>query len=82
MSCGKPVLMMIDGISRELIEVTEAGLYSEPENRLDFKSKVMKYANDQNLMYKHGQNGYAYVRENFDREKLAKLYLEHVHKIL
>jgi glycosyltransferase involved in cell wall biosynthesis len=80
MSCRKPVLMIIDGISRTLIEVAEAGLYAEPENPSEFKNKVMQYVENQNLIIKHGQNGYAYVKEHFDREKLALKYLEYVQK--
>lgn len=31
-SCKKPVLMAIDGISRDLVEQAEAGMFAEPEN--------------------------------------------------
>ena len=78
MSCHKPVLMLIDGISRKLIEEADAGLYAEPENISEFRNKVMQYADDPNLILAHGQHGYAYVIEHFDRKKLANKYLEYV----
>ena len=32
MSCKKPILMAIDGVSKELVEDAKAGYYVEPEN--------------------------------------------------
>ena len=32
MSCKKPVLILIDGVSRQLVENAECGFYAEPEN--------------------------------------------------
>ena len=34
MSCKKPILMLIDGVSRKLVEDANCGLYIEPENIL------------------------------------------------
>jgi hypothetical protein len=32
MACKKPILMLIDGVSRDLIEEAQCGIYAEPEN--------------------------------------------------
>ena len=78
MSCRKPVLMVIDGISRELVEKADAGLYAEPENPEEFSEKVLQYAGNPGRIRAHGENGYNHVREHFDRTRLAKQYLEYV----
>lgn len=76
LSCKKPVLMAIDGVSRDLIEQAEAGMFAEPGNAADLAGKIGIYMNDQALLSKHGENGYRFVQTHFDREKLAKHFLE------
>jgi len=82
MSCKKPVFVTIDGITRDLIETSNCGLYAEPENLDEFKSIVDKFLNmsDEELKA-FGENGYKYVKENFDREKLAERYIELIKKV-
>lgn len=75
-SCKKPVLMVIDGASRELVERAEAGMFAEPENPADLVEKIGIYMNDRALLAMHGTNAYRFVHTHFDREKLAKDFLE------
>lgn len=75
MSCKKPILMAIDGVSRSLVEDSESGLYVEPENPNDFKNKIMYYMNNPSEIIRHGENGYNYAKSNFDRTVLAEKYL-------
>ncbi|MGV3604323.1 MAG: glycosyltransferase family 4 protein [Dyadobacter fermentans] len=81
LSCKKPVLMAIDGISRTLIEQAAAGLFAEPGNAVDFADKVRIYMNDRALLRKHGENGHDFVRRNFDRGVLAKDLLKALQKM-
>ena len=83
MSCKKPTLVTIDGITRDLIETSQCGLYSEPENLEEFKIVVNKFINikDEELS-KFGENGFKYVKEHFDREKLAERYIEVIEKVV
>ena len=74
-SCKKPVLMAIDGVSRELVEQADAGVFVEPENPADFAQKIRQYLARPDLLEKQGENGYRYARQHFDREKLALRYL-------
>ncbi len=78
MSCKKPTLMAIDGVSRELIEKAEAGVYVEPENPTDFKNKLLLYMNNPELIKTHGANGYRFAKANFDRSILAERYLREI----
>lgn len=78
MSCKKPILMAIDGVSRELVELADAGIFVEPENPLDFANKIRYYINNPEEIKRQGDNGYQYAKSNFDRNILAEKYLEHL----
>jgi len=78
MSCKKPILMAIDGVSRELVEKANAGIFVEPENPADFAQKIRFYISHPELLDTQGENGYKYAKENFDRNILAKKYLNHL----
>ncbi|MCF0056519.1 glycosyltransferase family 4 protein [Dyadobacter sp. CY356] len=78
LSCKKPVLMVIDGVSRKLIEEADAGLFVEPENAQDFAHKIRFYLANPALIDRQGENGYSYVKNHFDREVLAKTYLKYI----
>ncbi|MFN8344950.1 MAG: glycosyltransferase family 4 protein [Spirosomataceae bacterium] len=75
MSCQKPILMVIDGVSRQLVEEAEAGLFCEPENAEDFAEKIRFYLHRPDTAKRHGLNGYHYAKQNFDRQVLANRYL-------
>lgn len=70
--------MAIEGISRELIEKADAGIFVEPENPEDFADKIRFYLNNTDLIKRQGENGYTYVKNHFDREVLAKVYLNYI----
>jgi glycosyltransferase involved in cell wall biosynthesis len=78
MACKKPILMLIDGVSRELIEEAQCGIYAEPENISEIVEKIKVYYEDTNLLYLHGNNVYNFAKEKFDRIKLAKNYLDNL----
>src|SRR5690606_16672395 len=81
-SCKKPILMAIDGVSRELVENAKAGSYVEPENIDEYNRIIMEYLNDSNRLKKEGENGYRYAKDNFDRQVLANRYLGAIEKII
>jgi glycosyltransferase involved in cell wall biosynthesis len=77
MACKKPLFLLIDGVSRELVEKANCGVYVEPENPKDFADKIEKYVKfSAEEINKLGTNGYNYAKENFDRVKLAKKYID------
>ncbi len=80
-SCKKPILMAIDGISRELVEKAQAGAYVEPENASEYNRIIRLYLADSDLLSQQGQNGYKYAKENFDRKVLAERYLKEIQRI-
>lgn len=82
MSCKRPILMAIDGVSRELLEDAKAGSYVEPENISEYNRIIREYLADPSRIDREGENGYRYARENFDREVLAQKYLQYISSIV
>lgn len=78
MACKKPIFMAIDGVSRELVEDANAGIFVEPENPKDFERKVRLYINNPELITKQGESGYNFAKQNFDRKILANRYIEYL----
>lgn len=83
MACKKPLFLLIDGVSRQLVEEAKNGIYVEPENAIEFKNKIIEIltlpVKDINEM---GMNGYQYAKTFFDREKLAIDYLNYIQKTI
>ena len=80
MSCKKPILMAIDGVSRKLVEEADAGIFVYPENPADFASKINLYLSNAEIGKAQGENGYLYAKQNFDRIVLANKYLDLIQK--
>lgn len=81
-SCKKPILMAIDGVSRELVEEAGAGTYVEPEDTAAYNRIIRQYLENTDRLATEGENGYRYARVNFDRYVLAKRYLDSIAKIV
>jgi len=82
MSCKTPILMAIDGVSRELVETAEAGSYIEPENISEYNRIIRSYINEPERLATEGMNGYRYAKSNFDREVLAQRYINAILDVL
>jgi len=82
MSCKTPILMAIDGVSRELVETAEAGVYVEPENTSEYNRIIREYLAEPERLRIEGENGYRYAKENFDRGILADRYIKHIEEVL
>jgi len=79
MSCKKAVLLLIDGVSRELVETANCGIYAEPENIDDIEKKIRFLLNlAKEDLEKMGENGYNYAKNNFNRLVLADNYLNEI----
>jgi len=78
MSCKKPVLMAIDGVSRDLVENAQCGIYVEPENIDEYNKKIRMYLKDEVRLQNEGDNGYQYAKNNFDRGTLANKYIQEI----
>lgn len=83
MSCKKPILLAIDGVSRELVNAAGCGVYVEPENTNAIVQGVLELlGKDNNELKEMGTSGYNYAKNHFDREKLAKEYTSKIQEII
>lgn len=65
------------GAVRELVvNKAQAGVFTKPGDANDFKEKIFYLRNHSQELNRMGKSGYNFVKENFDRQKLAKKYLE------
>ncbi|MEM8527760.1 MAG: glycosyltransferase family 4 protein [Bacteroidota bacterium] len=83
MACKRPIFMVIDGVSRELVEEAKCGIYVEPENPKDYAAKIKQYLNLSEVeLQKQGESGYQFAKANFDRDALAEKYLQHIEQAI
>ena len=68
-----PIMLGVDGESRGIIEKYQAGLFYEPENKIDFIEKL-EIITSENLKLSF-QEGGKKLAKDFDRKKLAMTLL-------
>jgi glycosyltransferase involved in cell wall biosynthesis len=72
MASARPTVLVIDGVVRELIEVSNGGVFVEPGNDELLASTILELSNDPQRVKQMGENARAYLVKNLDRrEKLA-----------
>ena len=73
---GIPILLGVEGESKQLLEKYDAGIGFEPENKVDFLNKIKIISITENInRYKAGG---IKLSKNFDRKKLAKKMLSEI----
>lgn len=70
----RPIILGVEGESRELVEASGGGLAIEPENAEELARRVLELYKDRERCQLLGRNGRRYVVDNFDRVKLAARY--------
>jgi glycosyltransferase involved in cell wall biosynthesis len=83
MACKKPIFMLIDGVSRELVEEADCGKYVVPENAALF-AEAIKHAltsAGRAELNQQGENGYHFAKKYFDRNFLANKYINELKRI-
>ena len=79
MSCKKPIMLVIDGVSRELVETAKCGIFIEPENPQDWVNKIEVLKGiSKNKIDEMGKSGYEYAKLHFDRIKLGEQYIANI----
>ncbi len=74
LSCGRPVILGVDGQARELLEEARAGIYVEPENTTVLVSAIKQLYNNHELRQTLGRNGRQYAVNKLSRKRTAKEY--------
>ena len=76
MSCGRPVILGVNGQARSLLESAEGGLYVEPEDASALAEAIVRLKQDASLREALGMSGRRYVVENLARDTKAGQYVE------
>ena len=71
MAAGKPVLLAIDGVIRQVVEEARAGLYSPPGDAAALTENIRRLACDAGASAEMGAHGRQAVLRSFDRPVLA-----------
>ncbi len=71
MAAGRPVVLAIDGVIRNVVEAAECGLFAEPGNAYALADVVGRLETNRNLAMRMGLNGRRYLREHFSRAAIA-----------
>jgi glycosyltransferase involved in cell wall biosynthesis len=75
MAMERPIVLGVEGESREIVEEGECGLCVEPENSAALADALIRLAGDPALCIRLGENGRKFVLRDYDRESLAERYL-------
>jgi glycosyltransferase involved in cell wall biosynthesis len=76
MAAGRPVVMAIDGVARQVVEQAQAGVYSPPGDPAALAQTILSLADDPQRSRIMGMNGRRCIEEQFDRKALAERFVE------
>jgi len=80
MAAGRPVVLAIDGVIREVVEAAGCGFFATPGNPSELANAIRELAADRKKARQMGLQGRAYLEEHFSRavigEKLLRLLEE------
>jgi len=74
MAAGKAVLLVIDGVVRELVEQAGAGIFVEPGNPQALASAVRQLKKNPGDAEKMGRAGRLYIENKFSRTQIASQF--------
>ena len=82
MAAGRPVILAIDGVIRELVEEADAGVFVPPGDPAALAEAIAYLANEPETRRAMGARGRRYVEEHFDRAALAERLTELMESML
>ena len=72
MAAGRPVVLAIDGVIRDVVESAQAGVLVPPGDAESLGNAIRILAGDRKKGLLLGQNGRRYVEIHFDRTVVAE----------
>jgi len=71
MAGGRPIVLVIDGVIREVVESAGAGIFAQPGNGKSVADAIMRLYRNPELRKRMGSNGRNYVIQHFERKNQA-----------
>ena len=81
MATQTPIILGVEGESKEIVEEAGAGIPIPPENVDALVEAVVKLKTDSELYTEIGRSGYKHVHEYYDRSKLARRFEDIFYKV-
>jgi glycosyltransferase involved in cell wall biosynthesis len=75
MALGVPMILGVEGEAKTLMEEAGAGVAITPEDDAQLAAAILRLADDRAIGRQIGASAQAFVRAQFDRQKLAHAYL-------
>ncbi|MGC8856582.1 MAG: glycosyltransferase family 4 protein, partial [Anaerolineae bacterium] len=76
MAAGRPVVLAIDGVIRQVVEAAGCGIYAAPGQPAEVERAIRTLAANPAAAHQMGRQGRRYLEENFSRQKMAEKLLE------
>src|SRR5512141_976211 len=73
MAAGRPVVLAIEGVIREVVEAADCGVFPRPGDAIDMANAIQFLEADRGHAAILGLHGREYLEQHFSREKLADL---------
>jgi glycosyltransferase involved in cell wall biosynthesis len=81
MAAGRPVILAIDGVIRQVVEDAQGGIFSPPGDAAAMAQAILRLADDLSQARQMGLNGRAYVEAHFNRAILARHLAEIIEQV-
>ena len=81
MAAGKPVILAIDGVVRQVVEEARAGVFVPPGNAAALANAIREMAGQPLEAREMGRRGRRFVEEHFDRAVLAEKLVAVLEKV-
>ncbi|WP_438005608.1 glycosyltransferase family 4 protein [Sorangium sp. So ce321] len=78
----RPIVISVDGEARSIIEEAQAGLFAPPEDVAAMTRAILDLASDPDRRRRMAEAGRAYVTRSFDRDTLARDYVEVLERVV
>ena len=82
MSCGRAIILGVEGQAKELLDKADAGIAIEPENADELAKEIVRLYNAPDLRESLGRSGNAYVVANASRKQTALKYAEVISRLI
>jgi len=82
MAAGRPVVLAIDGVIREVVEAAGCGIFARPGDPHAVAEAIRELASNREVARAMGAAGKRYLQHNFSREDISRKLLEVLESML
>jgi glycosyltransferase involved in cell wall biosynthesis len=82
MAAGRPVVLAIDGVIREVVEAAGCGIFVTPGNAKELADAIRKLATNTKQSRAMGLKGRRYLEEHFSRASIGNKLVHFLEEII